>query len=139
MEKQQVQLTRMHFVDEIPEEVERLFRKSAISFSHCMEEPLIELTNLIEQKNYVVFLDKLNSFREKLARADMLLEDCNGIIRNYIAITTQPQADEQSHPEKANQGSDNVDIEALMQNMQEQAKKAQELQKQMGTNNVQEG
>ena len=58
MEKQRVQLNRMVFVDEIPEEVERIFRKSATLLS-SMDEPLIELTNLLEQKNHNLFLQKL--------------------------------------------------------------------------------
>ena len=138
MEKQQVQLTRMHFVDEIPEEVERLFRKSASSFSHSMGEPLIELTNLLEQKNYTVFLEKLYQFREQLGRADMLLEDCTGIVRSFISITTQPQQAE-SKQDAGHHIDNNIDIESLMQNMQDQAQKAQELQKKMGIDNVQEG
>jgi hypothetical protein len=138
MEKQQVQLTRMHFVDEIPEEVERLFRKSASSFSHSLGEPLIELTNLLEQKNYIVFLEKLYDFREQLGRADMLLEDCTGIIKSFISITTQSQ--EANHKQDAQHNSaDNIDIEALMQSMKEQAQKAQDLQKNLEKNNVQEG
>ena len=132
MEKQQVQLNRMVFVDEIPEEVERIFRKSASSFSHSMGDPLIELTNLLEQKNYTVFLEKLSDFRTQLGVADMLLEDCNGIVKSYIAITTQDetgQATQNKNPTNHSKplGSD-IDIDALMQNMQEQAKKAQALQ-----------
>ncbi len=145
MEKQQVQMTRLHFVDEIPEEVERLFRKSASSLSHYMGEPLIELTNLLEQRNYIVFLEKLQQFRERLARADLLLEDCKGIVRNYINITTQPQQPQQpqqsrqpqpahTHPPEAD-----VDFTEMINNMQAQAKKAQDLKTKLENPNVQEG
>ena len=133
MERQQVQLTRMHFVDEIPEEVERLFRKSATSFSHAIGDPLIELTNLLEQRNYIVFLEKLFEFREQLARADLLLEDCNGIIKSYISLTTQDS--EQTQPDM----SQNIDFESLMGNMQEQSKKVKDLQEKLRNSNVQEG
>ncbi len=136
MEKQQVQMTRLHFVDEIPEEVERLFRKSASSLSHYMGEPLIELTNLLEQRNYIVFLERLQQFRERLARADLLLEDCNGIVRNYINITTQPQQPEpaHTHPPEAD-----VDFTEMINNMQAQAKKAQDLKTKLENPNAQEG
>ena len=139
MEKQQVQLTRMHFVDEIPEEVERLFRKSASSFSHSMGEPLIELTNLLEQKNYIVFLEKLVQFREQLGRADMLLEDCNGIIKSYINITTQEKTEHNTESSPQPHHMPDIDLQSLLGNMQEQAEKLQDLQKNLEKDNVQEG
>lgn len=131
MEKQQVQLTRTVFVDEIPEEVERIFRRSASSFSHSIGEPLIELTNLLEQKNYTVFLEKLREFREGLGRADMLLEDCNGIVRSYVSITSQPENQHQQeqghHPNPQQQ-----DLEKLLGNMGNALGKAEELQSKLG-------
>ena len=144
MEKQQVQLTRMHFVDEIPEEVERLFRKSASLFSHSMGEPLIELTNLLEQKNYIVFLEKLIDFREQLGRADLLLEDCHGIIKSYISITTQQGQEpgqQKQPPLPQNLPSQDVDLESLFGNMQAQAEKLQGLKESLekSKKNVQEG
>lgn len=137
MEKQQVQLTRMVFVEEIPEEVERLFRKSASSFSHSISEPLIELTSLLEQKNYTLFLEKLKEFREDLAKADLLLEDCNGIVKSYVSLTTQDskaQHEANNHnPELTATGDQDVDVQALIKNMQAQA---ENLQKNMGSKDV---
>ena len=129
MEKQQVQLTRMVFVDEIPEEVERLFRKSASSFSHSISEPLIELTNLLEQKNYTLFLEKLKEFREGLAKADLLLEDCDGIVKSYVSLTTQNNKEQRElvdhGPQLAESDGQDIDIQALVKNMQAQAENMQ--------------
>jgi len=137
MESQQVQLTRIHYVDEIPEEVERLFRKSATSFSHAIGDPLIELTNLLEQKNYVVFLEKLHVFREQLGRADMLLQDCDGIIKSYVSLVTQD--DNQQQEKQQSPSAPNMDFESLLGNMKDQAEKLQNLQNNLEKNNVQEG
>mgnify|MGYP003141635868 CR=1 FL=1 len=138
-EQQQVELTRVHFVDEIPEEVERLFRKSASSFSYSMGEPLIELTNLLEQKNYIVFLEKLYNFREQLGRADMLLQDCDGIVRSYISLTTQEKTENTSQSSPHSHPTPDIDFESLLGNMQEQAQKLQGLKEKMENKNVQEG
>lgn len=140
MEKQRVQLNRMVFVDEIPEEVERIFRKSATLLS-SMDEPLIELTNLLEQKNHNLFLQKLKEFREQLARADLMFEDCNGITKSYVDISTQEQTDhppyqqeDHSHQQapSAGMGNQEIDIQELMKNMEQQAQRAKDLQKSLG-------
>ena len=133
MERQQVQLTRMVFVDEIPDEVERIFRKSASSFSFVIGDPLIELTNLLDQKNYTLFLEKLQDFREELAKADLLLEDCNGIVKSYLSIKSKDQHVDQHTPVANPQ---HVDMESLLQNIKEQASKAEELKKRLGEDNV---
>ena len=138
MYNQQIQLNRVFFVEEIPEEIERLFRKSASSLSHSFGEPLMELTTLLEQKNYVVFLEKLHQFRESLGRADMILQDCDGIVRNYINITTQPQADQQSHDNQEH-GKPNPELEAILSSLQSKADEAQAMRQNLEKNNVQEG
>jgi hypothetical protein len=138
MEKQQVQLNRMVFVDEIPEEVERIFRKSATLLS-SMDEPLMELTNLLEQKNHNLFLHKLKEFREQLARADLLFEDCNGITKSYVQISNQEHTDhpnqhQQAHNHQTPMGMDgqDVDIQELIKSMQEQTQRAQDLKNSLG-------
>jgi hypothetical protein len=138
MYNQQIQLNRVFFVEEVPEEIERLFRKSASSLAHSFGDPLIELTTLLEQKNYVVFLEKLHQFRESLGRADMLLQDCDGIIRNYINITTQPQAEQQSHDTQGH-GKPNPELEAILSSLQNKAEEAQTMREKMENKNVQEG
>jgi hypothetical protein len=115
-----------------------LFRKSASSLAHSFGDPLIELTTLLEQKNYVVFLEKLHQFRESLGRADMLLQDCDGIIRNYINITTQPQAEQQSHDTQGH-GKPNPELEAILSSLQNKAEEAQTMREKMENKNVQEG
>ena len=132
MEKQQqVQLSRTVFVEEIPEEVERIFRRSASSFSHTVGEPLIELTNLLEQKNYTVFLEKLQEFRESLGRADMLLEDCNGIVRSYVSIVSQP-----AQPQQPQHSHGQPDLEKMLGNMENTLKNANNLKDRLGEDNV---
>ena len=138
MQNQQIQLNRVFFVEEIPEEIERLFRKSASSLAHSSSEPLMELTSLLEQKNYVVFLEKLHQFRESLGRADMLLQDCDGIVRNYINITTQPQIEQQSH-DALGHGKPNPELEAILSGLQSKAEEAQAMREKMENKNVQEG
>ena len=134
MEKQQVQLSRMVFVDEIPDEVERIFRRSASSLAHTLGDPLLELNELLEKKNYTVFLEKLREFREELARADMLLEDCDGITRSYVSIVSGAGHDQEAKQDTAN--FQQQDLEKILGNMGETLNKAEELKKRLGEDNV---
>lgn len=131
MEKQQVQLTRMVFAEEIPEEVERIFHRSAKSFAHSMGEPIVELSNLLAQKNYIVFLEKLQEFREDLGRADMLLEDCNGIVRSYISMVNNS-----GQQEPVQQNTQQEDLEKILGDMNNTLNKAEELKSKLGGDNV---
>ena len=115
-----------------------LFNYNPIFFSY----PFGEYS--LEQKNYIVFLEKLIDFREQLGRADLLLEDCHGIIKSYISITTQQGQEpgqQKQPPLPQNLPSQDVDLESLFGNMQAQAEKLQGLKESLekSKKNVQEG
>ena len=141
MEKQQVQLTRMIFADEIPQEVERLFRRVAVTLSHETEEPLIELTNLLEQQNYTAFLQKSSEFKDELVKALMLLQDCSGILTNFIHIKTQPEQQHQQHQHDHHHDHEKqqAELKALMESMGTHAQKTQSLKSNLESMDVQEG
>ena len=136
MSKQQVQLTRMVFADEIPSEVKRLLDLSLVSFSDNVKKYSEELTQLLEDENYLAFLERLLEFRMELMKADSLLEDCNGITKSYISIlldleeeknTKAANSHSHTHPHEHPHPHEHSEEAALLENMKEQLSKAEQL------------
>ena len=61
----------------------------------------------------------------------MLLEDCNGIVRSYVSILSQP-----TQPQQAQHGDSQPDLEKMLGNMESTLKNANDLKNRLGENNV---
>ena len=140
MEKQQVQLNRMVYIEEIPEEIERIFRRSMVMLTDVAGDPTIELLNILESKNYTLFIDKVHSLREYLSQIDSKLQDCYGISSSYVQLITNKHHTPEANSNTATDNRmENEELQLILENMQEQFKKAEDLREKLGNNDVQEG
>lgn len=110
-----VQFTRTVALEDVPAEVSKMlkesgevFKKSTVGTFSLLEQ---ELT---ENKNYTLFLERLETLRVELAKADSVLEDCRNIVAGYVQILTAP---EEPQPEKPQRSAE--DLRQMQDKMQE--------------------
>ena len=135
MEKQQqVQLTRMVFMDDIPQEVSVLLSRFDKLLPHVNQNEAVDRNQYLEEKNYIGLLDSIADIRRQLFYMDNLLQDCDGVVKSYVQLllSEADSADTQTPPPDEDQ-------QALLNGMNETLKNAQEMQSRLGGLDVQEG
>jgi len=104
-------------LEELEEEVNRLFSNAITQLASLPHASL----NLGTEG-----LDKVDSFRQKLAKVDIMLGDIQNIIEGYVRFKTQPPASEYSQDAKEHQFpndlTENIDKLKAMLNAQSDQK-----------------
>jgi len=125
--KQQVQITRTIFVEEVPSELKRLLSLSLSSFSMNVSKYSEDLEKLLAEENYSMFIEKLLEFRMNLMKADSVLEDCNIISKNYLSMMLgTEQQSKQTEP----------DFHSMLDTMNEQVEKTQDIKRRLEDGDV---
>ena len=125
--KQQVQITRTIFVEEVPSELKRLLSLSLSSFSTNVSKYSEDLEKLLAEENYSMFIEKLLEFRMNLMKADSVLEDCNIISKNYLSMMLgTEQQSKQTEP----------DFHSMLDTMNEQVEKTQDIKRRLEDGDV---
>tara|TARA_R100000008_G_C3481497_1_gene114090 strand:+ start:171 stop:578 length:408 start_codon:yes stop_codon:yes gene_type:complete len=135
MEKQQqVQLTRMVFMDDIPQEVGVLLSRFEKLLPHVSQNVAVDLNQYLEEKNYIGLLDSIADIRKQLFYMDNLLQDCDGVVKSYVQLLLSESDLTEQPTNTPDEGQ-----QALLDGMHETLKNAQQIQDRLGNNNVQEG
>ena len=74
-------------LEDLEEEVDRLFTNAVAHLTALPRDPI---------KLGTEGLEKVDSFRQKLAKVDIMLSDVQNILQGYVRFKTQPQDPEYS-------------------------------------------
>ena len=132
--QQQVQLTRMVFMDDIPQEVMVLLSRFEKLLPHVDQNVAAKMNQYLEDKNYIGLLDSIADIRKQLFYMDNLLQDCDGVVKSYVQLllSSDDPTGQESHTLDENQQN-------LLNGMSETLKNAQGIQSRLEGLDVQEG
>jgi hypothetical protein len=77
-------------IEEIPTEVQKL-----LPVVVDLEDRLHNLGGLIGEKSIGLALDEIDVVRKLMYRTDQRLADCQGILKGYLGVKSQPSISEQ--------------------------------------------
>ncbi len=75
-------------LEEVEEEVKRILQKSLTLIEKCCDDGFDVFQNLNEEGSNSIdsMVDKLENIRTKLARADIIVADCQNILSGYSNV-----------------------------------------------------
>jgi len=114
-----VQITRTVSFDKIPNHIAEMLAESQAIFNRNVDNSFRTLEESVSEKNFISFLENLETFRMELAKADMILEDCRNIMTGYADLIINPDSQSEQNQAQKQPPGQNVDMGELLSNWKE--------------------
>ena len=127
-----VQITRTVSFDKIPSYIAEMLAESQAIFNRNIDSSFRTLEESVNEKNFISFLENLETFRMELAKADMILEDCRNIMTGYADLIINPDDQPEQSQTQKQPVDPNVDMGELLSNWKEMGNHIENLKEKTG-------